>query len=89
VHSSTGGESNNLTTLTMVFILVGVVKGVFICFALMAVCYRYSDHTYISAVKLFILIILKTTWILLKFLAFADTLKKTSNTIDLLFSFIF
>lgn len=53
VHSSTGGESKNLTTLTMVFILVGVVKGVFICFALMAVCYRYSDHTYISAVKLF------------------------------------
>lgn len=26
----------------MVFIMVGVVKGVFICFALMAVCYRYS-----------------------------------------------
>jgi heme/copper-type cytochrome/quinol oxidase subunit 2 len=25
----------------MVFILVAVVKGVFICFALMAVCYRY------------------------------------------------
>jgi heme/copper-type cytochrome/quinol oxidase subunit 2 len=60
VHSSTGGESKNLTTLTMVFILVGVVKGVFICFALMAVCYRYSDHTYISAVKL-LLNILKTT----------------------------
>jgi DNA-binding ferritin-like protein len=26
----------------MVFILVAVVKGVFICFALMAVCYRYD-----------------------------------------------
>ena len=25
----------------MVFILVGVVKGVFICFAVVAVCYRY------------------------------------------------
>ncbi|GLG96971.1 uncharacterized protein GBIM_03833 [Gryllus bimaculatus] len=35
-----GGNNNNLSTLSMVFILVGVVKGVFICFALMAVCYR-------------------------------------------------
>lgn len=37
------GDNNtdNLSTLTMVFILVGVVKGVFICFALVAVCYRY------------------------------------------------
>ncbi|KAK6634655.1 hypothetical protein RUM43_012056 [Polyplax serrata] len=36
-----GGNNNNLSTLAMVFILVGVVKGVFICFTLMAVCYRY------------------------------------------------
>lgn len=34
-------NSDNLETLTMVFILVGVVKGVFICFAVVAVCYRY------------------------------------------------
>ncbi|KAJ3642080.1 hypothetical protein Zmor_024898 [Zophobas morio] len=33
-------NSSNLETLTMVFILVGVVKGVFICFAVVAVCYR-------------------------------------------------
>ncbi|XP_064210796.1 disintegrin and metalloproteinase domain-containing protein 11 isoform X1 [Tribolium castaneum] len=32
-------NSDNLETLTMVFILVGVVKGVFICFAVVAVCY--------------------------------------------------
>lgn len=35
--------NNTLSTGTMVLILVGVVKGVFICFALMAVCYRYSS----------------------------------------------
>lgn len=35
-------NTGNLSTLTMVFILVGVVKGVFICFAVVAVCYRYS-----------------------------------------------
>lgn len=35
-------DPGNLNTLTMVFILVGVVKGVFICFAVVAVCYRYS-----------------------------------------------
>ena len=29
-----------MSTATMVLILVLVVKGVFICFALMAVCYR-------------------------------------------------
>lgn len=34
-------DTGNLSTLTMVFILVGVVKGVFICFAVVAVCYRY------------------------------------------------
>ncbi|XP_031351128.1 disintegrin and metalloproteinase domain-containing protein 11 isoform X2 [Photinus pyralis] len=33
-------NTDNLTTLTMVFILVGVVKGVFICFAVVAVCFR-------------------------------------------------
>ncbi|CAH1154204.1 unnamed protein product [Phaedon cochleariae] len=33
-------EKGNLSTLAMVFILVGVVKGVFICFAVVAVCYR-------------------------------------------------
>lgn len=38
-----GGENHNLSTLAMVFILVGVVKCVFICFALMALCYRYSS----------------------------------------------
>ncbi|XP_078041038.1 disintegrin and metalloproteinase domain-containing protein mind-meld isoform X3 [Augochlora pura] len=32
--------NNTLSTGWMVLILVGVVKGVFICFALMAVCYR-------------------------------------------------
>lgn len=31
-----------LSTTTMVLILLGVVKGVFISFALMALCYRYS-----------------------------------------------
>lgn len=40
-----GSRTDNLSTLTMVFIMVGVVKGVFICFALIAVCYRYwGDH---------------------------------------------
>lgn len=34
-------NTDNLSTLSMVFILVGVVKGVFICFAVVAVCYRY------------------------------------------------
>ncbi|XP_068896560.1 disintegrin and metalloproteinase domain-containing protein unc-71 isoform X5 [Tenebrio molitor] len=36
-------NSDNLETLTMVFILVGVVKGVFICFAVVAVCYSRAD----------------------------------------------
>lgn len=35
--------NNTLSTGMMVLILVGVVKGVFISFALMAVCYRYSS----------------------------------------------
>ncbi|XP_046734645.1 disintegrin and metalloproteinase domain-containing protein unc-71 isoform X3 [Diprion similis] len=35
-----GGEKQNLSTPTMVVILVVVVKSVFICFALMAGCYR-------------------------------------------------
>lgn len=42
VYDSAGAKNkDNLSTLTMVFILVGVVKGVFICFAVVAVCYRY------------------------------------------------
>lgn len=42
VYDSTGTHNtDNLGTLSMVFILVGVVKGVFICFAVVAVCYRY------------------------------------------------
>ncbi|KAK2583419.1 hypothetical protein KPH14_009404 [Odynerus spinipes] len=35
-----GGTKSKLSTTSMVLILVGVVKGVFICFTLMAVCYR-------------------------------------------------
>ena len=35
-------NSNNMNTVTMVLILVAGVKGVFVCFALMAVCYRYD-----------------------------------------------
>uniref|UniRef100_A0A0K8T3Q2 Disintegrin and metalloproteinase domain-containing protein 11 n=1 Tax=Lygus hesperus TaxID=30085 RepID=A0A0K8T3Q2_LYGHE len=35
-----GQNSDNLSTLMMVFIMVGVVKCVFICFASIAVCYR-------------------------------------------------
>ncbi|XP_012219539.2 disintegrin and metalloproteinase domain-containing protein 9 isoform X6 [Linepithema humile] len=35
-----GRTNNNLSTGLMVVILVGVVTGVFLCFALMAVCYR-------------------------------------------------
>ena len=38
-------SSNNMSTATMVLILVLVVKGVFICFALMAVCYRCVQRT--------------------------------------------
>ncbi|KAI4494456.1 hypothetical protein M0802_008948 [Mischocyttarus mexicanus] len=38
-----GEKNKNLSTTSMVLILVGVVKGVFISFALMAVCYRYSS----------------------------------------------
>lgn len=38
-----GGTNNNFSTPVMVLMLVGVVKGVFVCFALMAVCYRYSN----------------------------------------------
>ncbi|KAJ8911454.1 hypothetical protein NQ315_013816 [Exocentrus adspersus] len=34
-------NTDNLSTLAMVFILVGVVKAVFISFAMLAVCYRY------------------------------------------------
>lgn len=37
------GTNHNLSTGCMVVILVGVVTGVFLCFALMAVCYRYSN----------------------------------------------
>ncbi|KAK9501700.1 hypothetical protein O3M35_012376 [Rhynocoris fuscipes] len=36
-----GREKEKMSTLTMVFIMVGVVKAVFICFASIAVCYRY------------------------------------------------
>lgn len=35
--------NNTLSTGMMVLVLMGVVKGVFICFALMAICYRYSS----------------------------------------------
>lgn len=38
----TGRSTDNLSTLTMVFIMVGVVKGVFISFALIAVCFRFE-----------------------------------------------
>lgn len=42
VNTISGADNtDNLSTLSMVFIMVGVVKGVFICFAFMAVCYRY------------------------------------------------
>lgn len=38
--------NTNLSTFTMVLILLCVVKGVFICFALVArCCYRYSSNT--------------------------------------------
>lgn len=37
-------NTDRLSTLTMVFILVGVVTGVFACFAIVAVSYRYYDH---------------------------------------------
>lgn len=37
-----GRSTDNLSTLSMVFIMVGVVKGVFICFALIAVCFRFE-----------------------------------------------
>lgn len=44
-------NSDNLETLTMVFILVGVVKGVFICFAVVAVCYRYIQSEIRGVIK--------------------------------------
>ncbi len=36
-----GAQTEGLSTLTMVIILTLAVKSVFLCFALMAVCYRY------------------------------------------------
>ncbi|KAG7212536.1 hypothetical protein KM043_012842 [Ampulex compressa] len=43
IETPYGGPNDNLSTGAMVIIMVGVVKGVFISFALMAVCYRYSS----------------------------------------------
>lgn len=37
-------DQGKVSTLAMVIILVVVVKCVFLCFALMAVCYRYGKH---------------------------------------------
>lgn len=37
-------NTDNLSTLAMVLILIGVVKGVFVCFAVVAVCYRYRQN---------------------------------------------
>lgn len=37
-----GKNTDSLNTLTLVFIMVGVVKGVFISFTLLAVCFRFE-----------------------------------------------
>lgn len=37
-----GKNTDSLNTLTLVFIMVGVVKGVFISFAVLAVCFRFE-----------------------------------------------
>ncbi|KMQ97432.1 adam 11 [Lasius niger] len=51
------GTNNNLSTGLMVVILVGVVTGVFLCFALMAVCYRYSNSENRSRPVVFVVVI--------------------------------
>jgi len=59
-----GGTNNNLSTGLMVVILVGVVTGVFLCFALMAVCYRYSNsENRSSAIKACRLRLRRNSWL--------------------------
>lgn len=59
-----GGTNNNLSTGLMVVILVGVVTGVFLCFALMAVCYRYSNsENRLPAIKACHLRLRRNSWL--------------------------
>lgn len=41
------GQKEGLSTLAMVVILTIAVKGVFLCFAVMAVCYRYRNKGFV------------------------------------------
>ncbi|KAF4518677.1 hypothetical protein B566_EDAN002711 [Ephemera danica] len=79
-------RNNNLSTLSMVFILVGVVKGVFICFALMAVCYRYSAADILMIYFLFYHSFLFVIFIFNYVISLPknNTLIPTSNKIDYL-----
>ncbi|XKL65453.1 hypothetical protein PGB90_008873 [Kerria lacca] len=39
-----GGQKEGLSTLALVVVLTIAMKGVFLCFALMAMCYRYRNN---------------------------------------------